>query len=236
MRKPKTTVEEWARTEPFVEPIRWGEIEDAVLSRRLPPRANESLRGLRLVIKAVVFVLALAIYGAGAIGLAAVLLASAEGASEADPWHRVALIALLVAVATMAATMAAWLGDGRRRGPWDLIVAAVTGVGACGAGVVIFTRWSEPGVAGVLAAIAGALGVGGLVALLMASTGRNDGRRRWSIDPVKDRRYLEARRAVLQILIDRGYAGGLSRGQLQQLETAPFGSWHEFDHGPGDRG
>ncbi|UFU07091.1 hypothetical protein [Ruania halotolerans] len=229
------SVEEWARTAHFPFPIRWGAVEDAILDRRPPPLEDEQGQVGRAILKAIVLLVAIAVYGAGAIGLAAIALgSSAASGIGSDSWLSLARIAFLVSLVALMTVLAVWWSDGRRRGPWDVLAAGCTALTGSGATLILLVGRGEVGGLGALTIVAALGGLVAVIVLLAASRSRTVGRRRWSIDPMKDRRYLAARQRVLAVLEERGLTQELSEGSRQQLKNMPLGTWHQLDRAPGE--
>ncbi len=141
-----------------------------------------------------------------------------------------AQIAFFVSLVVPVTTLSAWWTDGRRRGGWDLAVSGATAVAALLGYVVARTQWTETGGLGVLMLVSGAASLLTFGALLVASApGPRAKKRRWSINPAKDRRYLAARRQVLDILVQRKVAGDLDADTRKRMGQMPLGSGHELD-------
>lgn len=227
------SLQEWARTASFPSPVRWGDVESAVLDRKLPPLPEEAGAGARRAPVVATIVLGVLMYGAAVIGLVAVVVATwVVATSDRDPWVLVAQIAFFVALAVPVTTIGAWWSEGRRRGTWDLPASAVTGVAAAAALVVALTGWDSVGGTGVLMGAVAVGGLGSVVVLLAASSAEprtEQRRRRWSVDAAADMRYLVARQEVLEILVGRGLAPGLDEESRVEMVGMPFGTWRELD-------
>ncbi|HLT10910.1 MAG TPA: hypothetical protein VK028_08890 [Micromonosporaceae bacterium] len=230
------SLRDWARTANFSYPVRWGEVESAILARDLPPLEQEVTTGrfARVAVVAAAAVVGALVYGASVVGLGLVAVGAYLAASP-GPWMVVAQIAFIVATLVPVTVLMAWWTE-RRRGPWDVLVSGLTAAASIGAFVILTTlpEESDAGWLGTLTLVAAVVALAVFLVILAASKGGPRARRRaWSLNPGKDLRYIAAREEVLQVLVERRLVQLDKAGQRKVLEM-PLGSWHELDESPRD--
>lgn len=233
----------WAQSAQFPRPVRWGEVEAAVLARHLPAQEWPAKRGPRGAVGFAGTAVATVVLGATAlwaalnllspiVGLAAVLGARATGIAI-PVWVFVATMAFVMAL--MTAILIAWgVFQDPRHGRFELVV---TGAGAAVCLVAAALLRAAPFEAGEASFFAGAAAVVNLVALvrLIAAPryrGRSFARRHRNLSDI-ERRYVDARAYVLDILVKQRKVADLDGIDLAHMNGMPLRSWHELDQ-PGN--
>jgi len=231
------SVEEWARSHPFSQPLRLGEVESGVLSRAPLGGGGVSwgvgaVAAVGWLSMAVVFVLG---PGVALIGLLAIWLAGRESPpGGTDVWITVAGLAFALGALAYAFYLVEVV-RARRRQARDLVFAVVTVVPSVASFFLL--RDLPPEVAprwlGVAVVAMGALGVAVIVASALSTPGTSKPQRsqppaRGPLDSSDRDRYLETRERVLGIVVDRGLlrADELEQGRINAM---PLGYWEELD-------
>lgn len=231
------SIEDWARSVQFTQPLRWGEVEAAICARRAPLKAKEPLprrsRWLsRLVVRPFMVLATVLVAGGGVLGLGLVTLgtkASDDGTGEV--LLALSRFAFFGAAGCSLALLAGWREQKRRPYTGEVPLAGVTAV-ACGISTLLL--WPSPRAGQflpLLTAAVTALSLGVFLAMLVGSRGKLPGNP-WSHKPSYDVQDRINRKKVLQILVQRGVAH-LDTAQQAAMHEMPVGSWHQLDDGPG---
>lgn len=238
MRTNEQTVEQWAETASFAQPVSFGEIEAGVLSR--PPARSEGLGwSYRVIIVGIVapalalaLVLgpALALLGLGAVWLSV----SSDPPGGIDLWKHVAHLIFVVGALTELSTLVE-LAKTRTREWFYVGTGALTVIGSAGAFQVL--RSSEQGeIWGLTPAVVvmGLCGVANTVVPLTRKTrqpGPNADRKAPKRGPENDDlywHYVRTRRMVLNTLVERGVVK-VDVADQTRLAEMPLGYWEELD-------
>lgn len=221
----KQTAEQWSETVELSEPIRWGAIEDEVLNRR-PPRASDDtavyrfIRGIGFVLVAL---LAIPTFGASLVGL----LLSTAGA---DPFFL--RLCFGMAAGVPLAMLMIWWEDKRRRGTLKVIFSAASGTISLAAYFLMRTGpvAERDGWTALLMLAAAATGLGACAVFLVASKGpdRTHRKLRWNLSPAKEKAYWDARKRVLEVLVERG-AVDLHPDMQKRMISMQVGTWSRID-------
>lgn len=217
-------VEQWARTVHLSEPIRWAAVEDEVLARR-PPRPVDETTADR-VIRRVGFVL-MAILAIPSIGSSIVgLVLYMAGAHPV-----VVRIFFLLAIGVAVSMLLIWWED-RDRGPVKLLVTAGSGGVSLAAYLIMRSAPAADRDAWaalfMLAAAAAGLLVFGVILALSKSADVRPSPRIGSLNPAKGTGYMQARKRVLGILVERGVVD-LAPDTQKKMTEMPLGTWTELD-------
>ncbi|UFU07514.1 hypothetical protein [Ruania halotolerans] len=227
-------VAEWARAEDFPRPVRWGEIEAAILARKLPRLPEEAwwVSAIGAVGWIVVVLLALPTFGSPVVGLALAAVGSAaEGGSSAEPWFVGARFFFVLATGLGVSLFVDWW-QSRRRGVLQLASSGLTAV-ASGAAFVVVQGEARVGLWLPLLMLSAAMVSVVVFVLGLSSTpeGRPKKRkppRRGPRSAARRDRALRAREGVLQILVGRGLVNADQDDQVR-LREMPLGYWSELD-------
>ena len=227
---------DWARTMEFSTPLRWGEVEAAILSRPAPslggqytgPMTARRALGVSGVVRFVV--LGVAIGAAPAIGLGLVV-AHVHGALG-DEVVRWAFYCQVAAASLLLLAVLEWTEERRRGSRSSLALVAETAVTSTASYFVLRTS-SDQETYGSLPRLALGTAVAGWILLLVVGFGS----RRWvRYTRPRDRPdqteqgagYMGARVAVIEILIRRGL---VDRGDVDitEMMEMPLGTWRDLD-------
>lgn len=228
-------VEAWARTAEFPQPVRWGDIEAAILSRPPPeaaggrdyvPTGKERVGGK--VAFGIVMAAGILMYGLPVIGLGIVW--AVVGAGLESGWLSLAQAIFFVSLTVPLATLSVWWSSDRRREPKDLIITAVAGCSALAAHVLIQAAGNVGGGLLEIVTLLGAVcGFAVFAVLLLASNAgrRRSGSRTGNSQPREDR-YNVARARVLDILVERGVVDE-DEVDIGYMLDMPLGTWRDLD-------
>ena len=231
------SVEEWARTHPFSQPLRLGEVEGGILSR--PPLTGPGT-GWAVGVIAAVGWLSMGVFfllgpGVALLGLLAIWLAGrAAPPGGRDVWVDVAGLVFAVGSLVYVFYLAQVVRTGRRHSR-DLVFAAVTIVASAVSFVLArsLPDGLAPGWLSLAVVAMGVLGAGVLVASMLSSA--PPAKRETTQPPVRGPadaatrdHYLHTRERVLDILVDRRLltADELERSRINAM---PLGYWEELD-------
>jgi hypothetical protein len=225
----------WARTVEFPRPLRWGDVEAAVLSRPLPeeddPCDYRGFRVLNAILHVPVVLLAVLTFGASLIGLGIVVAGRSELIDTEGLWGVMAQFAFLTATVIPVARLFIWLDTGRRRSWTHLLVTGATGAFSFAA-YLLLGGMSDAFGSGlpILTLAATATGSGVCVVIAVASRGwhRYTPRKDRPDRTPEGRSYNGARAVVLRGLIKRGVVDENDIDVPDMLDM-PLGSWHELD-------
>lgn len=226
--EPEQSLRRWAQTTELPDPIRWGEVEAAVLARPVPPEEIENLPTPPRLPRAVLLPLAVLFYAAPLVGLAMVLVGVGRGDDTGLQLIRFAPIPFLAGAVAAGTAVAASADSGRRRA-WDVPAAGATAILA-GAGLLVLL--TTPGSFGLVPWTLLAVVLASLVALSILVLRR---RPRLRLPRVRedaltptDRWYLGARAEVLDVLIERD---AVQRDDLDVpgMREMPLGTWAQLD-------
>lgn len=231
------SVEEWARSHPFGQPLRLGEVEAGVLARAPLPGTGTSwvvgaLTGVGWLSMVVAFFLG---PGVALVGLLAVWIAGRDAPPGGlDVWIDVA--GLVFGVGSLAyAFYLVEVVRSRRRQARDLVLAVVAIVPSIASFFLLRDLPSDgaPRWLWVAVVAMGVLGAAVLVASLLSTPGapkpqRSQPPARGPLDRSDRDRYLQTRERVLGIVVDRGL---LKSDELEQgrINAMPLGYWEELD-------
>lgn len=224
MRPGSDPTEDWARTASLPTPIRWGALEDEVLSRRPPPAADQTTadKVIRMIGLALMGLLAIPTFGSSVVGLVLFLVGV----------NPIVLRVLFVLAIGASTVMLMFWWEDRDRSPVKLLVAG--GSGAVSLATYLMMRGAPEADgdtwAALLMLVAAAVGlVGALVMLVGAKSDQNrPRRRRRSFSPAKDVAYMRSRRRVLEVLVERGLVD-VDVDRQKQIAEMPLGTWHTLD-------
>jgi flagellar basal body-associated protein FliL len=229
------SVEEWARTAQFAQPVRWGEIETGILARDpFPPDERLSL-GMAARVGAAwagVGVFGILFYGSSLIGLAFVV-AGNIGSDASWDWVTPAQVAFAVAVMVEVVSFLIWW-EIRRRSVLALPVSALTVVASVAAYVVLARSAEESRLSWLpllvlIAAMSGAAMF--VIGLMSKPEGRDKSRKPPQRGPKSARKrgsYAATRARVLEILTERGVVD-LDEADRKRVLEMPLGYWEELD-------
>lgn len=134
------TVEEWARTAEFPEPIVWGDVEAGILTRE--PRKGPGLPVGMWVRVALAWVgiaaFVIVVFGASLFGLVFVILGNVIQGLGWD-WDMAARVAFVVAILVEVPSFLTWL-ETRRRSAMSTAVSTLTLVASVAAWIVLSPR------------------------------------------------------------------------------------------------
>ncbi len=231
------SVEAWARSSHFSQPLRLGEIEAGILAR--PPAASESLGTSFAFLRALTWpVLTFAFFlgpGLALVGLLAVYLGTEQEPPVGENgWLRVAHLIFVVGAFT---ELSALVDAARsRHREWFHLATALLNVVATAAAIVVLrsSEWDEPwGL--TLAVVAMAIFAIGVLAVSVRAKprgpGPNAGRKPPKRGPERDGdhwHYIRTRKQVLGTLIERGLLK-VDEADRQRLNEMPLGYWDELD-------
>ena len=224
---PHQSVEQWARESDFPQPIRWGEIEAAILSRSVagdpPVGPGPSV--------APAYVLGVLVFGAPLFGLALVL-AMLNDLVEPSGGSMVAAELLFVAAAAVPpVSVNIWNHSGRLRSWPTLLQSGGTGLAALATVFLAGTAplASEGGRLQWIAVAAALSGFGVCLYLLVASKGwRRRTPRRLRPRAPEELVHNRGRAQVLATFVDRGLVSERDICIPDMLDM-PLGSWRELD-------
>ncbi|GGR60162.1 hypothetical protein J2S40_004369 [Nocardioides luteus] len=226
------SVDAWASTARFAQPMNWGDAESAVLERQYPPLPG-TLAVRTVGIVAVVFMvfLALPLFGAPLFGLTLLAIAAGRDAGgEGLLWF--ARIAFGVATLMGLIMISAWW-ETRRRSVVSVATAAVCVV-ASGASYVLIRLANVAGIPW-LSVLVLAAAVVGLVCLALELMSKPEGRAKSRKPPKRGPRSSDkrarakaARDRLLEILVRRRLVD-LDEGDQIRLREMPLGYWCELD-------
>jgi hypothetical protein len=229
------SVEEWARTTRFPEPVCWGAIEGGILARDPSPLDARLSPGMKVRVGAAwvgIVVFATLTYGSSLIGLA-IIAVGTIGADATWDWVMLARVAFVVAVFMQIVSFLIWW-ETRRRHPLILPVSALTAVASVAAYVVLAVAVEESRLSWlplfVLIAAAGGLAML-VIGLVSRPEGRGKSRKPPRRGPRRTRKYdayVATRRRVLDILIARGVVD-LDEADRKRVSEMPLGYWEELD-------
>lgn len=234
----RSSLDQWARTADFSQPVRWGEVEGAILDRPPPPVNGEDNKmdlfyGVAGWLSRLVFAV---VVGAALIGLGMVVIAAQLDPAAAEAWLVVARVFFVASVGVAGTVLWSWWGE--RGGTWvELVVAGVAGFASLAAFLATRTMSDVPGApaTGVYAVVPAAVGCLAFLLVLVTKPefGTREKKPRSKVDPKrmpgwKRERYLRGRETVLTILMSRGIAH-VSGAQQAEMVRMPLGSWHELD-------
>lgn len=230
------SLEQWAKTTEFSQPVLWGQVEAAILARPLPPDTEPEVPGLGTGVLGKigmipVVILGVALYGSSIAGLVLVLLAVAgSDATTAATLIGIANITFVAALAVPLTALAAW-GQARRPGPWDLPLAAGTAAVSLVALVVLLINSAsvDVRVAQWLSLADVVLGTAVSVVILVASKPgrRYPSVRRQKLTPEQER-YRGMRTQVMEIIVKRGLVDEKDVDMVGMTQM-PLGSWRDLD-------
>lgn len=233
-------LEQWAKRTDFPQPIRWGELEAAILARPQPdfdpePEVEVDVgRGAMVaarILRPVMWLVIALLFSSSLIGLALILAGvNAQDAETAQQWVIAAFVPFLAAVPIPVAMAFIW-SEIRRRIPWMMVLTGGTGVVALIAYLVLrtapelmdvgWTAWLS------LAAAGGGLLVFGLM-LFASKPGKGLPRQSRKKMTREEKQYSAMRAKVLEIVIKRGLVDE-DEIDVPELVEARLGSWHLLD-------
>ena len=229
------TVEQWAQTHRFSEPLRLAEVEAGVMARgpaagsRMPLWVH-ALGAVGWFFMGIAFLLGA---GASLLGLLAAWLADRDAAGGSGFWMDMTQLVFCVCALAYAFYLVEVV-RARRRQVVDIVSAVVTVVASAATFMVLrSTAETVPALLSLAVPVTGVLGV----ALLVASTTSkpphrpDDTRkppRRGPSDQAVYERYLRTRELALDIVVGRGLVklDDLERGRINAM---PLGYWDELD-------
>ena len=227
----------WARSVEFPQPLRWADVESAVLERPAPQiDVPETRRGGALGVAGpaapLIALLSALLFGGAVIGLG-ILIASRQGSVEgSDMWVLVATLAFVAALAPPIATLYVWSDTGRRR-RWSHLL--LTGGNAVVAGVasLVLQDAAPQFRESVLPMLVPGVAVLSLGAFLVIAFASREWRqqvvdREGTTHTEEGRRYNVARALVLESLVKRGIVDAKDVDIPDMLDM-PLGSWRELD-------
>ncbi|WP_068249982.1 hypothetical protein [Janibacter corallicola] len=227
------TVEEWARTAEFPEPIVWGDVEAGILTRE--PRKGPGLpvgMWVRVVLAWVgIAAFVIVVFGASLFGLVFVILGNVIQGLGWD-WDMAARVAFVVAILVEVPSFLTWL-ETRRRSAMSTAVSTLTLVASVAAWIVILL--GEGFSISWLSLFVTVAAVSALVVLVLGLRSKPEGRPKNRIPPRRGPRgyrkradYTDARAQVLQILQKRRLVT-VDEADEQRLKEMPLGYWEELD-------
>ena len=234
------SLEQWAKRTDFPQPMRWGELEAAILARPNPdfdpePQVGADAGRGRVaaarILRPVMWLVIALLFGSSLIGLSFILVAvNAEGADAAQQWVIAAFFPFLAA-APIPVVMAFMWSEIRRRIPWVMVLTGGTGLISLIAYLVLrtapelmdvgWTTWL------ILAAAGGGLLVFGLMAFA-SKPGKGLPRQSKKEMTREEKQYSAMRAQVLEILIKRRLVDE-DEIDVPELVEARLGSWHLLD-------
>lgn len=232
------SVEEWAQSSHFPQPLRLGEVEAGILAR--PPAASVSLGRSFPLLQALAWpVLAVAFFlgpGLALLGLLAVYVGTSQEPPVGDnTWLWAAHLIFVVGALTELTILAQSVKSSHRE--WFPIATALLTVGASAAAFLLLrsSRWDEPwGLTPAVVAM-GIFAIGALFLTLVASPrapGPNAHRKPPRRGPKDDStywHYVRTRQLVLDALIGRGLLK-VDEADRKRLGEMPLGYWDELDN------
>ncbi|QOR69811.1 hypothetical protein IM660_14255 [Ruania alkalisoli] len=227
---------EWARTEQFSQPLRWGEIEAAILEHDLPrlPEEKAWVTAIGIVGWVGIALLAIPSFGSAVLGLVLVAVGSAaEGAAEAEGWFTGARFFFFLAAALGVGFFVDWWRS-RRRAALQLVTSALIAAGSGAALVVVLASDGPPPGLLLLGFILTAI-VSGVLVFIAGLVSTPEGRPRRRRPPrrgprssrIRDR-WRRGRDVVLQILRQRRLVDIDDDDQVR-LNELPLGYWSEVE-------
>jgi len=229
---------DWARHTDFPQPIRWGEVEAAVLARPRPsfdPEPEFEVTRAWLIIgtilRPVVWLFVAVMFGSSLIGLGAIAAGvSAQDADVAQQWVAVAVVPFFVAVLVPVVMGFIW-SEIRRRIGWMILVTGGSAVVSLSAYVVLRTAPELLNIGWTTWVIVAAAGTGFVVlALMLFASKPGHGLPRQSKKEMtrEEKQYSAMLAQVLEILIKRRLVDE-DEIDVPELVEARLGSWHLMD-------
>lgn len=235
---PDPTAVEWARREPFTQPLRWGVVEAGILAREpvagaLSGRERLFAGGVGATGYVFVALFAALTWGAALIGLVLVAWGTRRNPPMGSAWYTTSVAAFAMACLVQVNSIRVWLETRSR----SLANAAACGVAvvSSGAAYVLLAstddlpdlRWLD-----LLLPATGVLGIVAILPLAFSSAGGRSSRRRPPRrGPRQDglsARYRDTRAEVLDVLTHRGLVTLDEADRTRMLEM-PLGYWDELD-------
>ena len=227
------SVEEWARTAEFPEPIVWGDVEAGILTRE--PKKGPRLPmvwKLRVALAWVgIAAFAIVVFGASVFGLVFVVIGTlVEGVSW--DWDVPARFAFAVAALVELNSLRGWF-EIRRRSTLTMVVSALTLVASVGAWIALVLGEGF-GISWLLLFVTVAA-VTALSVIVLGLLSKPEGRPKNRKPPRRGPRklstwrdYKDARARVLEILQQRRLVT-VDEADEQRLNEMPLGYWEELD-------
>lgn len=226
-------VDGWARTAAFSRPFRWGEAEEAVMSREYPPLPGSFVWNAFGIVGWVgVVILAVPTLGAALVGFVLVAIGCAKGGAESADWFSVATYMFVIAVIVVLTALRMWWQT-RRRSPITLILNGVTVIASAAAYTVLAVSSVSAG-RSWLPLLMIAAGVLAAVALVLELRSKPEGRPKSRKPPrrgprgAKRARVLRARKRLLEVVVHRGLVD-LDEADRIRVGEMPLGYWSELD-------
>lgn len=232
------SVEQWAKSANFPQPIRLGEVEAGILARR--PAASESLgKSYGLVLALIWPVLAVAFMlgpGLAVLGLLAVYLGTSQDAPIGDnTWLWVAHLIFVVGALTELSALIDTVRSRHRE--WFYLGTALLTVAATAVAFLLLrsSAWDEPW--GLTPAVV-AMGMFAIAVIALSlraapeAPGPNAHRKAPRRGPENDDEYWHYKRTrqqVLETLLGRGLLK-VDDADRARLNEMPLGYWEELDN------
>lgn len=219
---------EWARTAEIATPVKWGEVEQQIISRRLAPGDGKHGPNWLLGVVVALPVLVLLVFILSPI-IAAALVVKATTVDVRSVQSDLTLIArfLFVVSIVISGTWLRMWWQTRTRS-W---VAVLSGIAATLSVVVTFAVGLSydgdlPGDGLVLLALlAGGLG---LVLTIIELVSKGEGQKGVPKSARAQRRFSAAREDVVDVLVERGLVE-LTPDQRHRMQRMRVGTWYKFD-------
>lgn len=223
----------WARTASFERPIRFEDVENAVLDSSVPgldAKASFGMHSVRQLLVVGVFALA------PVVGLVCVMVMRAATDAQVREFAGIGLLySFLIAAGVLIASASIWGQTGRPRNLLGIIHAGVSGV----IGAVSFALFRTTDYYGgdtasffirLLTGLSAVLGVGLCVAMLFGSSAspKKKRRRTFHLGASQEMKLIVGRNAVLDVLRERGLVS-LDDRAAERIASMPLGTWSDVD-------
>jgi len=233
------SVEQWAKRAEFSQPIRWGEVEAAILAMPQPsfdPEPEFEVTRAQLIIgnilRAVLWLVYAVIFGSSVIGLVFIVVGvTAQDSGAAQEWVAAAVVPFVAAM--LVHVVMGWLvwSQIRRRVLWMILLIGGSAVVSLGSYLVLRTVPELLDIGWTTWVIVAAACTGFVVLALMLFASKpghglpRQPRRKMTRE---EKLYAALRAQVLRILIKRGLVDE-DEIDVPELVEARLGSWHLLD-------
>ena len=233
-----TTAVEWARREPFTQPLRWGEVEAGILAREPVPGA---LSGRERLLSGGIgsigcFFVALFVtltWGAASLGLVLVVVGVRRDPPMGSGWYEASVAAFAIACVVQVNSIRVWFETRSRS--LAIALACAAAVLSSGAAYLVLAATDDLPDIQWLDLLIPATFVLGTIAMPLVIFSKAEGRAANRLPPSRgprkdalSARYRATRAEVLDVLTHRGLVT-LDEADRTRLLEMPLGYWEELD-------